>query len=295
MTTDAITVIVPARNASTTVRAALVSALRGLPEGSRILVRDDGSTDGTGEQARLIRDPRIRVVEGDVSIGVAASLNQLLAEVQTPLVARMDADDLVLPGRWRAESAALASGSDIVFTPVLNWWSGTPLVKPQRPEAVDAAIAPLLLLVDNPFMHPTMLARTEVLRALGGYRSVPSEDYDLWLRAATQGFRLSRLRVPRLLYRRHAAQVTAQDSWRRSRAANPAVEEAFHALAETALGFRPTWFAWRRDGFPSGSVPPGLHAELDALAAAARRHRPSAARPVLDRIQLLRRHAGGMR
>lgn len=290
-----ITIIVPAKNAATTIRAALVSARRELPAGSRILVRDDGSTDGTAEQVRLLRDPRIHVVEGNRSIGVAASLNELLAEVQTPLVARMDADDLVLPGRWRAEAAALAAGSDIAFTPVLNWWSGTPLIKPQRPEPVDAAVAPLLLLVDNPFMHPTMLARTDTLRTLGGYRSVPSEDYDLWLRAATKGLRLTRLRVPRLLYRRHAGQVTAQESWRRSRAANPAVEEAFHALAESVLGFRPTWFAWRRDGFPSDSVPGGLHSELDALAAATGRHPRSAARPVLRRITQLRRHAGGMR
>ncbi len=291
MSSSAITVILPARNARATVRAALVSTMRGLPDGSRILVRDDASTDGTADSVRALRDPRIQVLTDEAPLGVAGSLNALLDAVDTPLVARMDADDLMLPGRWAAQTAALHAGADLAFTSVIDWWARPPIIRPQRPERVDAAVAPLLLLVDNPFMHPTMLCRTSTLRLLGGYRPVASEDYELWLRAAEHGMRLTRLATPRLLYRRHAQQVTAQKSWRSARADNPVVEESFGRLAQAVLGFVPGWFAWRRDGFPADRVPPGVGDELDALAEAARTLPVGSAQPLLRRLRRVRRHA----
>lgn len=286
-----ITVIIPARNAAASVRTAISSTLRGLPAGSRVLLRSDGSTDATADAARSLGDSRVEVIESSESIGVAASLNQLLERVETPLVARMDADDIVLPGRWQAQAATLRAGADIAFTPVVNWFSGTPVVKPQRLEPIAHPLTPLVLLVDNPFMHPTMLARTAVLRDLEGYRPVPSEDYELWLRAAAQGVRLVRSTVPRVIYRRHPGQVTAQVAWRASRSKSSLVEESFLRLGELMLGFAPSWFAWRRDGFPIDSIPPRLGAELDELERRAALAPVRGRRPLLRRIAQMRAHA----
>lgn len=286
-----ITVIVPAKNADSTIRRALSSALRGLPSGSRVLVRSDGSTDATAEAVRSLGDGRVDLVDAEESIGVAASLNELLEMVETPLVARMDADDIVLTGRWAAQAATLREGAEIAFTPVINWFSGTPLIKPQRPEPITATIAPLMLLVDNPFMHPTMLARTSTLRDLGGYHAVPSEDYELWLRAATQGVRMQRAAVPRLIYRRHARQVTAQGAWRASRSETSLVEAAFRRLGERTLGFVPSWFVWRRDGFPPDAAPEGILTELDELERRAAGVTPRLRRPLSRRIAQMRAHA----
>lgn len=291
MNEQPITVIIPAKNAASSIRSAVSSTLRGLPSGSRVLVRSDGSTDATADLIRSLGDPRVEVVESAESIGVAASLNQLLDLIDTPLVARMDADDIVLPGRWSAQTHALRSGADIAFTPVINWFAGTPLIKPQRLEPVVGAIAPLMLLVDNPFMHPTMLARTSILRDLGGYRPVPSEDYELWLRAAARGARLERAAVPRVIYRRHPGQVTAQVAWRASRSETSLVEQSFLRLGELQLGFTPSWFAWRRDGFPVEAIPDGVLAELDELESRAAHVPPAHRRPLLRRLAQMREHA----
>ncbi len=44
------------------------------------------------------------------------------------------------------------------------------------------------LFVESPLVHPSVMMRTESLRALGGYRDFDGpEDYDLWLRAARGG------------------------------------------------------------------------------------------------------------
>ena len=66
------------------------------------------------------------------------------------------------------------------------------------------------LLLTNPVCHPTMLATREIIDRVGGYRAVPAEDYDLWMRVASAGGRIRRLAAWGLLYRIHLGQVTGK-------------------------------------------------------------------------------------
>ena len=70
------------------------------------LIVDDGSTDRTPSiiEAHAQRDSRIRPIIRE-NRGLVASLNQLLAEARTPIVARMDADDICLPDRFERQMA----------------------------------------------------------------------------------------------------------------------------------------------------------------------------------------------
>jgi hypothetical protein len=68
------------------------------------------------------------------------------------------------------------------------------------------------LFVESPLVHPSVMARARVLRALGGYRAFDGpEDYDLWLRAHVAGFRFGKLAEPLLLWRDHKARLTRKD------------------------------------------------------------------------------------
>jgi glycosyltransferase involved in cell wall biosynthesis len=285
-----VTVVIPVKNSRSTIRAAVVSTLRALPPASRILVRDDGSDDDTVRVLRGIRDRRVEIVLGD-PIGIARSMNSLVERVETALVARMDADDVSLPHRFTREIAAVDGGADFVFTPVVNWKSRTPVIKPQPMRAMSAAATPFHLLVENPFMNPTMLARTQAYRDLGGSREVASEDYELWLRAASAGYRLTRTAVPTVLYRRHPKQITAQRSWREARAHTTVVQESFDSLARQTIGFAPSWFAWRREELAFGRAPAGVVEELDAMLTALDALSPRERRPLVRRIRYLRRRA----
>lgn len=255
-----ITCVMPARNAETTILAAVRSTLRALPADGILLVRDDGSTDETLARARSVRDSRLHVIEGD-SIGIARSMNDLVARTETAFVARMDADDICLPWRFRVQRRAIAS-VDIHFSPWLHWRSGTPLVKPAMTRTLDGTVAALALLVENPFLNPSMFARTEALLQVGGCRDVASEDYDLWLRAAAFGLRLQRSGRPTVVYRRHTAQITQQGAWRERRAENSLVMHAWHDLTRTLIGVAPSWFSWRRAGFPFDGVPHSLAEDI---------------------------------
>lgn len=226
-------VLVPAYNAESTLGAALSSTLRALPRDSTIMVLDDGSIDATAGVARSLDDPRIRV-HSRPNGGVASGLNELLRRTDSELIARMDADDLVLPGRFTRQLRAMTGGVDAVFTTVVQWGIGVRGVP--RPSGIDSTEFGLHLLLTNPVAHSTLLARRAAIEAAGGYRELPTEDYDLWLRMTAGGARLRRLPLPGLAYRVHPGQITASAQWRQSSWLDPRIAAAYTALAEQLLG-----------------------------------------------------------
>lgn len=228
-----LSVIVPAYNAADTIGSAVRSTVRALPRDAEVVVLDDGSSDATADAARAVDDPRVRVLSRP-NRGVAATLNDLLDATDSEFVARMDADDIVLPGRFRRQLRAIDHGVDGVFSTVVTWGSGLPGVP--RPSGIAPEDFGMHLLLTNPVAHSTFLGRRSSVVDAGAYREIPTEDYDLWLRMAARGMRLTRLAVPGLAYRVHPDQVTASDEWRRSSWENPDIAEAYASLAERLLG-----------------------------------------------------------
>jgi len=229
----------PVRNGGTTLRVAVRSTLRALPRDAELVIYDDCSDDSAIND--LPSDNHLRVVRGGKPAGVARGLNTLLSSIDSPLVARMDADDLSLPWRFNHELRAL-DNADVVFTTVVHFGSRLSQTRPTPPVQIAPGVFPLRLLVANPVAHSTMLGRTDHIRRVGGYRSVPSEDYDLWLRLAAMGTRLMRLALPSLMYRIHPGQVTATGDWLTKAAADEHIVGSYTALARKHLGVDPDWY-----------------------------------------------------
>lgn len=234
-----LTILVPVHSAEGTLGAALSSTLRHLPRDATIAVLDDGSLDASATVARSFDDPRVQV-RTRRNGGVASALNELLDSTDSEFVARMDADDIVLPGRFRRQLGALTrqgggtAAPDAVFTTVIQFGDGArPVPRPSRISSDDFAMH---LLLTNPVAHPTLMARRAVLERAGGYRQVPTEDYDLWLRLAADGARLERLPLPGLAYRMHPGQVTASTTWRHASWNDPKIGSAYSQLSELLLG-----------------------------------------------------------
>lgn len=280
--TPQVTVCMPARNAERTILHALTSVLASRHV-ARVVIRDDGSDDETAEVVRSVDDRRVLLHPDSHPVGHGAAMNDALDYVDTDLIARMDADDVTLPWRFSSQVRAFRSEDDFLFSPVFHFSASPVQGRPQRLTQVSRRSAASRLLVENPFMHPTMLARTRVLRSLAGYRSVASEDFDLWLRAARSGHSLRRTVLPVVAYRRHDAQLSRSESWSRARLASPDVEAAFDALAQHELGWVPGWFSWRRAGFPRGMAPQGIGADVERMLDHVHRL------PASDRAHLVRR------
>jgi poly-beta-1,6-N-acetyl-D-glucosamine synthase len=103
------TVVVACFNEEETIEETIdYVAKQDYPGEMEILVADDGSTDRTVELARrrAAADPRIAVVELPHG-GKAKALTGALKEVETPLVATVDADTLLMPGSLQRVVARL--------------------------------------------------------------------------------------------------------------------------------------------------------------------------------------------
>lgn len=203
-----VTVAIPTRD-----RAALLAeTLRSVREQTipcAVIVADDGSTDATDAVAARFDASLLRNPSG--GWGAAGARNAALATVETPYVAFLDSDDLLLPGALAALRAALAAAPTAPFA------YGCALAAARHPEGwrSEGLIAPLRsdrdatlcrMFARNPVPSSGVLLRTDTLRAAGGYDTglVFSEDHELWLRLAQ---RAAPVHVPDLvlIHRRHPA------------------------------------------------------------------------------------------
>lgn len=232
-----VSVLMPVKNAASTVGAAIRSTLRAMPTESELLIFDDGSTDDSTQVIERYSDSRVSMHADPHQQGVAAGLNVLLAESRGRVILRMDADDISFPYRITEQVRELNRGYDLVFGSVIHFGARrVPL--PSSPRRLEPGLLARNLLISNPVAHSTLLSRAELIRGLGGYRDVPAEDYDLWLRAASAGARLVRQRKPAILYRHSKSQVTAGGSWQWARDSDPVLAAS---IASLAARIAPRW------------------------------------------------------
>lgn len=104
-------VAIPAHNALPDVVEAIESALGQTLPPVEIVVVDDSSTDGTGEEIRRRFGDRVRVVSGWFG-SAAAARNAAWRASHAPWVAFLDADDLWYPRKLERAAAVLASAPE---------------------------------------------------------------------------------------------------------------------------------------------------------------------------------------
>lgn len=212
---DSISFVMPAWNSEATIQTAVGSCLAGMKSNDELIIIDDASSDGTSKFLSTISDSRVSIFRNEFNEGVARSLNRGLKLAQNELIARMDSDDIMLPWRRRLSVRKLSEGqADFIFTTAIVFGQALKLPLPQLPiKPAASADFERQLAISNPFVHSTMLTRLRTLEKLDFYSVTPMEDYDLWIRAALQGFRFAQVPIPCLLYRQHPAQVTKSLKW----------------------------------------------------------------------------------
>lgn len=95
-----VSVIMPAFNAATTIKAAIDSAFDDGTVPVEVLVADDGSDDETPQAVADLGDDRIRVLStGGRKLGANAGRNVAIDAAQGEWVAFLDPDDTWIPGR----------------------------------------------------------------------------------------------------------------------------------------------------------------------------------------------------
>ena len=189
--TPLVSVVLPVFNGEELVAAAVESALSQSGVEFEVVVVDDGSSDGTAEVLATFADhPRFRLIQLPHNKGLVHALNAGIEAAQGELIARLDADDVALPGRLAAQAEVFALDPAVVLTAcayerVLP--SGKELRRP-IPPLTHGALA-MGAWSGNQLCHSAVMFRRRAALELGGYRPewFLVEDYDLWLRFLDAG------------------------------------------------------------------------------------------------------------
>ncbi|MBI5471069.1 MAG: glycosyltransferase [Ignavibacteriae bacterium] len=206
-----VSVVFPVYNGERYVREAIESILRQTFADFELIVVDDGSNDATPAIIKSFTDSRIRVLTNPRNVGIIATLNRAIRDAEGEFVCRMDADDIAAPERLQVQMEFLRLHPNVAMVGsnvVIIDESGVTIATEELPQS-NAEIRSAMF-VHNPFAHGSVMLRRDVLNAVGAYdnRFLHNEDYDLWLRIASQ-FEVANISLPLLKRRVHPESITS--------------------------------------------------------------------------------------
>jgi len=192
-------------NGAATAPSAATSIIRQTYTDWECIIVDDASTDNSNAvlQELARSDNRIKILQNQENLGLAASLNIGWRLARGEFIARTDDDDISFPERLSDQVsflnqnpniAVLGSGAELIDE------DGKLLGIALRPEHHEELVCNIYK--ECPFIHPSVIMRRSFLAAMGGYdeRLRRAQDYDLWLRSY-RFFRFHNLQKPLIRYR----------------------------------------------------------------------------------------------
>jgi glycosyltransferase involved in cell wall biosynthesis len=178
------TVLIPAHDAGSTIASAIRSALAQDFEDLEIVIVNDGSTDDTAVVVQGFTDERIVLIEQAASGSPAGARNAGLRVARGEFVALLDADPSLDAVAHDVRLVGPSGGLGL------------------RAYRLDSrSLYEQLLYRGNFLTTSAMTVRTARLRQAGGFTEAAdrpvAEDFDMWLRLAEMGVRISI--IPRVL------------------------------------------------------------------------------------------------
>jgi glycosyltransferase involved in cell wall biosynthesis len=279
--------IVPAYNASATLRSAIDSVLGQSRQDFELIVVDDGSADETLELARAYEiDPRVKVVHQE-NRGLPAARNVAIAQARAPYVSLLDSDDLWLPDYLARMGEALDATPAAGFAYTDAWALDERAKRIRRATAMARLDPPenpptdpdefLRLLIRRNFIFVGTTIRMAALKEAGGFNETlwAAEDYELWLRMLAHGRGAVRVPGPLAVKRVHPAAMSQDPArmydaldevWRLVSEEHPAPPDVRARARELRV-----WAQGRRDAVLSRSLAARTKRSLRARLGAVRR------------------------
>ncbi len=199
-----VTIAIPFYNAEKYLLDAIKSVFMQTYKKWELILIDDGSTDDSLIIAKSIKDPRVRVYSDGKNKKLAARLNEVTKLARYDYIARMDADDLMMPNRIEELVKILENQKDydLVSSGVLSVKNDLTLIGCRGAEISNYSLDSLLKGRQG-FIHAALVAKKSWYQRNYYDVSLPiAQDRDLWLSASSKDdFRALSISKPLYIYR----------------------------------------------------------------------------------------------
>lgn len=168
-------------------------------------------------QKYTLKDTRINVIVNTHNVGLAQSLNNGINASKSPIICRMDADDIADKERFKLQFEYLENNQhiDLVGSSIYKinengnviatkqYWNNMQLIQ---------KIIPFCSVT----CHPTWMFRKSLYEKINGYNDLfTAQDYDFLYRALDAKANIGNLEQPLLKYRVHQQSITGGFSLKR--------------------------------------------------------------------------------
>jgi len=199
-----ISVIAAVYNGEEYLRLAMESVLNQSFKDIEFVIVDDCSTDQTPAIIASYRDSRIVYIRNPMNLGQTPSLNVALNAAKGKYIARMDADDIYLPGKLEKQYAFMEEHPDIAV-------SGTAGIKIDEEGNEISVYSPPSSFRDayfniffrSPLIHVSVICRRSALVEMGGYdEKYPFRaDFALWSKLVINHYKITSIKDKLIKYR----------------------------------------------------------------------------------------------
>lgn len=190
-----VSVICTVKNGEATISETIESVLQQTYKNIEFIIIDDGSTDSTKSILEEYKsfDNRVRPFYSG-GIGRSPALNKAIELSKGKFIANIDADDLMHPEKLDSQVKAFKKNSDyfLIATETLLFYDDKQPEWANNENNEDIQDINKKILIRNMISHPSVMMNKNLLVALDGYNVSRKNmvDYDLWLRAFSNNYKM---------------------------------------------------------------------------------------------------------
>jgi glycosyltransferase involved in cell wall biosynthesis len=213
--TPLVSVVMSVYNGGLWTKTAIESVIHQTYTNWEFVIIDDASSDETRSiLAAYASDPKFKIITNSEQKGLTKNLNIGIKASNGELIARMDADDICMPGRFAKQVKYLLDHKDVAvisgFVELIDEDGNEKGQWQDDREANSWMKIKRALPWKNCIAHPAVMMRKNIFEKYK-YNETQrsSQDWDLWLQLAANNVIIEKIDEPLLLYRVHSKSITA--------------------------------------------------------------------------------------
>ena len=172
----------------TELRQSIESMLNQTYKNYDILIINDGTKDNGVEVIESFKSDKITIVNNENNMGLEKSLNKGLELIDSKYIVRMDTDDISYSNRIEKQVEFMENNSQYAFACGIAELFDKEGIYGKTKMSGELQINDFLK--NNPFVHPTMIIRKDIIKKIGGYPLYTRcEDYAMEFEMYYQGYK----------------------------------------------------------------------------------------------------------